>query len=61
MSSSSSNIRASVVISFVSISSVESLSVPAFSVVVVVVVVVVEVVGLYAFVVALTGSKQKIK
>lgn len=57
VSSSSSIIKASVVISLVSIALVESLSESAFSVVVVVeVVVVVVVVGLYPFVVALTGS-----
>lgn len=57
MSSSSSIIKTSVVISLVSIALVESLSESAFSVVVVVeVVVVVVVVGLYPFVVALTGS-----
>ena len=59
MSSSSSIIKASVVISFVAMALVESLSESAFSVVVLVEVGVVELVGLYPFVVALTGSRSK--
>ena len=59
MSSSSSIIKASVVISFVAMALVESLSESAFSVVVVVEVGVVVVVGLFPFVVALTGSRSK--